>query len=203
MVQAGRSGSPGEGGALGALARQLADALRTSRLTIVVGAAGAGKSAVLSRVLPLLRRRAIDLSPAASAAPGVVVPFPDRRSRAPGGAQREWIHTMDHWDDASLQALQRTLGDDGSGRGRRPIAEVMAPATLAAHAEHRADARLLFVFDHSEELLSDARTRVGHRRLIETWATAVRSSVRSEVPGAATPRGPSSPASCGSDAAKP
>jgi putative ribosome biogenesis GTPase RsgA len=60
MVQLVRSSSPDDAGALGALAQQLAQALRASRLTVVVGAAGVGKSTLLSGVLPLLRRRAID-----------------------------------------------------------------------------------------------------------------------------------------------
>ena len=175
MVQLVRSSSPDDAGALGALAQQLAQALRASRLTVVVGAAGVGKSTLLSGVLPLLRRRAIDVAPAASAAPGVVVPFPDRRSRGADSAQRERIHTMDQWDDASLQALQRALDDDGPGRGRRAVADAMTPGSLADHIERHGGARLLFVFDHVEELLQAARTRAGHRRLIETWAAAVRS----------------------------
>ncbi len=175
MVQIVRSGSPDDAGTLGALAQQLAQALRTSRLTVVVGAAGAGKSTLISSLLPLLRRRALDVASAASAAPGVVLPFPDRRGRGADGAQRERIHTMDHWDDASLQSLQRALDDNAPGRGRRPVADAMTPGSLAAHIERHRGARLLFVFDHFDELLEAARGRAGHRRLIETWAAAVRS----------------------------
>ncbi len=158
------------------MAQQLAQALRASRLTVVVGAAGAGKSTVLAGVLPLLRRRAIDVAlSAASATPGVVVPFPDRRSRGADQAQRELIHSMDRWDDAALQALQRALDDDGPVRGRRPVADAMTPGNLADHIERHGGARLLFVFDHFEELLQAGRSRVGLRRLVDTWAAAVRS----------------------------
>ena len=157
------------------MAQQLAQALRTSRLTVVVGAAGAGKSTLLAGVLPLLRRRAVDATPSAGDAPRVVVPFPDRRSRDAEGAQRELIHTMDHWDDASLQALQRAVDDGAPGRGHRPAADAMTPGNLADHIDRHGGARLLFVFDHFDELLQAARSRVGLRRLVETWAASVRS----------------------------
>lgn len=174
MIRAVPSEPRNDAGALGAMAQQLALALRVSRLTVVVGELGAGKTTLLASVLPLLHRRAVDVSRAA-AAPGVVVPFPDRRRRGAEGMQRELIRTMDRWDDASLQSLQLALEDDGQGRGRRPIADAMAPARLAAHIERHGGARLLFVFDHFEQLLEGARRRVGQQRFIEAWAAAVRS----------------------------
>lgn len=175
MIRAVPSEPRNDAGALGAMAQQLAQALRVSRLTVVVGEPGAGKTTLLAGVLPLLQRRAVDVSRAAAATPGVVVPFPDRRRRGLDGMQREWIHTVDRWDDASLQSLQLALEDDGHGRGRRPIADAMAPARLAAHIERHGGARLLFVFDHFEQLLEGARRRIGQQRFIEAWAAAVRS----------------------------
>lgn len=155
------------------MAQQLAQALRTVRLTVVVGAAGAGKSSLFASVMPLLRRRAADMSPAAS--DGVVVPFPERRSRTAEGGQRELIHALDRWDDASMQSLQRALDEGGPARGRRALADALTPGNLADHCERHEGARLLFVFDHFEGLLEAGRLRVSHRRLIETWAAAVRS----------------------------
>jgi len=177
MLQLVRSESPEEGGALAAMARQLAQALRSARLTVVVGSAGTDASSLLARVLPLLQRRAIDLSPpTADAAPGVVVPFPDRRALGGGdGTQRERIHTIDHWDDASMQTLQRALDDDLSARARRQLADALTPGNLVTHIERHGGARLLFVFDHFEELLQATRSRVGLRRLVETFAAAARS----------------------------
>lgn len=175
MVQLVRSSSPHDAGGFGALSQQLAQALRGWRLTVVVAAAGADLSALLDSVLPLLRRRAIDNSTDARTAGGVVVPFPDRRQHVEAGAPHERIHTMAHWDDASMQALQRALDEGGPARGRRALADALTPGSLADQAERFDGARLLFVFDHFEELLEAGRIRIGHRRLVETWAAAVRS----------------------------
>lgn len=157
------------------MAQQLAQALRGARVTVVVGAPGTDASTLLTRVVPLLQRRAVDRSSTVDAAAGVVVPFPDRRARGTDAAERERIHTIDHWDEPSMQTLQRALDDDLSERARRQLADALTPGNLVAHIERHGGARLLFVFDHFEELLQATRSRVGLRRLVDTWAAAARS----------------------------
>jgi hypothetical protein len=175
MLQLVRSDAPEDGGALAHMARRLAQGLRNARLSVVVGSPGTDASSLLARVLPLLQRRAIDVSISPGAVPGVVVPFPDRRARGSEGAQRERILKIDHWDDASMQTLRRALDDDLSVRARRQLADALTPGNLVAHIERHGGARLLFVFDHFEELLQATRSRVGLRRLVDTWAAAARS----------------------------
>lgn len=89
-----------------AAAQQLAGSLRRARLTLLCGAPGAGKSALLvDGLLPLLRRRSVDTAASVMRrAAEVVLPFPERRS---GGHERlaEMVIFLDAWQASPLAGL--------------------------------------------------------------------------------------------------
>ena len=138
-------------------AQALAEALRSCRLTLLVGEAGAGKSALLSDgVMPLLRRRAGDaIVRAARGEPQVILPFPERRSRA-CAQLAEIVIFFDAWNDAPLNglhdridaALREAQVEPDAYRGSLPERVYALGARFGT--------RFLFVFDRVEELLNAA-----------------------------------------------
>jgi hypothetical protein len=156
----------------------LANLLRASRLTCLIGAAGAGKTSLLTQgVLPLLRRRASDRPAAAGLVPaervsGVVVPFPDRRQRSLLAERRAEVPVFfDAWHANSQRALRARihaalgLVDDAS------LPVPLAPLLAALHARHRV--RFLFVFDGFEELLEAATRQAEAQAFVDEWVRAV------------------------------
>lgn len=161
---------------LDAEARQLTNALRAGRLTLLVGAAKLGKTTLLAAgVLPLLCRRASDL-PQRPGASHVVAPFPDRRSRLRLG-RAELLFYFDQWGGAPLssvsRALDELLGDPGVKAGNANPAEAMWPERLSTLSRQHGGARILFVFDHFEQLLEAPRERADTQRLVDAWVRAV------------------------------
>jgi hypothetical protein len=134
-------------------AEQLALWLRTRRFSVLLGTDGAERAALLKDgVMPRLRRRAGDV--ARAPASRVVVPFPERRRRAPDGSgTREVAVFFDGWGQAQplaalLAAVHAALGvppppTDPAERAR--LADDLA--ALCA----RSGARLLLIFDRFEE----------------------------------------------------
>lgn len=127
-------------------AQQLADALRAQRLTILVSAAGVGKTTLLvDGLLPLLRLR-----------PAEVVYF------------------VDLWSPSQLDSLQRELGDDPTGeRVSLGPAEAMSAPRLSAISQRLGGARLLFVLDHFDWLLAGAEHDPALQRFVDAWASAL------------------------------
>ena len=127
-------------------AQQLADALRAQRLTILVSAAGVGKTTLLvDGLLPLLRLR-----------PAEVVYF------------------VDLWSPSQLDSLQRELGDEPTGeRVSLGPAEAMSAPRLSAISQRLGGARLLFVLDHFDWLLAGAEHDPALQRFVDAWASAL------------------------------
>jgi len=157
-------------------AQRLATALRAGRLTVLVGAAGVGKTTLLvAGVLPLLRRRVGDQPHPPESAPQVTLPLPDRRGRTQSRDHRELLHFVDQWHEAPLDSLARALDDQpAAARARLGLAEAMSPAHLSALSQRHGGASLLFVFDHFELLVEGARHNRNLQRFVDAWAAAVR-----------------------------
>jgi hypothetical protein len=162
--------------AFDAEAQLLASALRSGRLTVLVGALGVGKTTLLTAgVLPLLHRRAGDEHRQSGGAPQVVVPFPDRRSRVSGRAQGELLRCVDQWNEASLASLMRSLDElPAAARARSELSGALSPAQLSTLSQRHDGARLLFVFDHFEQLLDGAQRSPDRQRFVEAWTAVVR-----------------------------
>ena len=146
-------------------ALMLSNLLRVSRLTLLHGEAGAGKSALLkNEVLPLLRRRASDVQAPAPDRPRVVVPFPDRRGPGRQAGRREVAVYFDAWGDDPLSGLiaqvetALDLARGEAGAPDTPLAEV-----LLALGE-RQNARLMLILDSFEALLACPADHAGARR---------------------------------------
>lgn len=168
--------TPGHWRVLDAEARQLASALRAGRLTVLVGAAAMGKTTLLAAgVLPLLRRRTGDL-PQRTGATHVVAPFPDRRSRLRVG-HAELLFHFDQWGDAPLSSFNRvlgeSLGDPGFKAGDADSPEAMWPERLSTLSQRHGGARILFIFDHFEQLLEAPHERADAQSFLEAWLRAV------------------------------
>jgi hypothetical protein len=142
----------------------LAQLLRLSRLTVLYGEAGAGKTALLKNgVLPRLRRRASDRDFTAPGSPKEL-PFPDRRQihAAPEQVPEVAIF-FDEWNEAPLAALDarmRSALPAGRPRTAEPAAS-MAKSLIAWNKEW--GARFLIIFDAFDEYLAAPRDAPGIR----------------------------------------
>jgi hypothetical protein len=144
----------------------LAQLLRLSRLTVLYGEAGAGKTALLKNgVLPRLRRRASDRDFTVAPESPKELPFPDRRQihtaaeRAP-----EVAVFFDEWNEAPLAALEARMR--GALRARRPrTAEPAASMAKSLGAWNKElGVRFLIIFDAFDEYLAASRDTPGIRQ---------------------------------------
>ncbi|HSI56130.1 MAG TPA: TAXI family TRAP transporter solute-binding subunit [Ideonella sp.] len=160
----------------------LAGLLRSSRLTLMCGAAGVGKTTLLETgLMPLLRRRADDRAAAPPArAVGadparVVIPFPDRRQRLAMDSPRgELALRFDEWHSDPLPRLRRRLQTALAGR----VAVQAGPAagTLADEIRRTSRAgglRWLILLDGFERYLEAPPLRTDIERFAEQFVQAV------------------------------
>ena len=168
-------GSDEQWRAFDAEAQMLARALRTGRFTVLVGALGVGKTRLLvDGLLPLLSRRIGDEPRRPGVALQVVVPVPDRRSRAPGRDRGELLYFVDQRDGVPSDSPVRARAELPAGaQVHFDLAESMSPAHLSALSQQHAGAHLLFVFDHFESVLEGAQHSPDMQRFVDAWAKAV------------------------------
>ncbi len=168
-------GSDEQWRAFDAEAQMLARALRTGRFTVLVGALGVGKTRLLvDGLLPLLSRRIGDEPRRPGVAPQVVVPVPDRRSRAPGRDRGELLYFVDQRDGVPSDSPVRARAELPAGaQVHFDLAESISPAHLSALSQQHAGAHLLFVFDHFESVLEGAQHSPDMQRFVDAWAKAV------------------------------
>ena len=155
-------------------AQQLADALRAGRLTVLVGAAGLERTKMLAAgVLPLLGRR-VDDHPRRPGATRMAAPGRDRRRPAHGSDQAEVVFLFDQWRGSSpLASLDRLL-DESHGKAGARSAHVNAakatwPTRLRTLGQQYGGARILFVFDHFEQLLESAKENADAQQFVDEW----------------------------------
>jgi hypothetical protein len=159
-------------------ARLLAELLRTSRLALLFDATGGSKTSLLTEgLMPLLRRRVGDRPEAAGAREsGVVVPFPDQRSRASArGARRrrEIVVYFDRWTEPPLAALQVAIHKAAAGAGERAAPAARLRDALA-DLSNRFDANFIILLDRFEEFLRAPAEREGAANFVDELVEAVR-----------------------------
>ena len=142
-------------------ARLLAELLRTSRLALLFGQAGSDKTSLLkNNLMPLLRRRSADrLGVVVARESGVVVPFPDRRSRSSGRAakrRREIVIYFDDWADRPLEALHARLQLACAVQPEDPPEPRARLADTLGLLSGRVDANFIILLDRSEQLVTEA-----------------------------------------------
>lgn len=144
----------------------LAQLLRLSRLTVLYGEAGAGKTALLKNgVLPQLRRRASDRDFTAAPASAKELPFPDRRQIHPAAERAPEVAIFfDEWNEAPLAALEARMR--GALRASRPrAAEPAASMAKSLGAwNQELGVRFLIIFDGFDEYLGASRDAPGIRK---------------------------------------
>jgi TRAP-type uncharacterized transport system substrate-binding protein len=143
-------------------AQLLADMLRISRLTVLYGASGTGRTTLLTTgVLPLLRRRAADRKPPQASEPRVVVPFPHCR-RSDRTARAEVALFFDEWDGLPLVRLNAwLLSALPSGAGSQLGAPFPSLAENFAFWSKELGVRFLILLDQFEQFLTAPRNRPG------------------------------------------
>jgi TRAP-type uncharacterized transport system substrate-binding protein len=153
-------------------AELLADMLRISRLTVLYGAEGIGKTALLtSGVLPLLRRRVTDRKLPQPSESRVVVPFPHCRRNA--RKQGELAVLFDSWDSLPLPQLTAALAY-ALPPGRTPLAAPLLelPDCLTLWAR-QLGVRFLVLLDQFEQLLTAPAARPGIAEFRDEFARAL------------------------------
>jgi hypothetical protein len=154
----------------------LAQLLRQSRLTVLYGEAGAGKTALLKNgVLPQLRRRASDRDFTVAPESPKVLAFPDRRQihtaaeRAPEAAI-----FFDEWNEAPLAALEARM----RGALRASRARTAEPAASMAKRlgawNKELGVRFLIIFDAFDEYLAASRDAPGIREFDAQFAEVLK-----------------------------
>jgi len=134
----------------------LAQDLRRERLTLVFGAAGCGKTTLLSAgVLPRLQRRRHDRILAEPCSGSLVRPESERR-RLPSGADRigEIAVYLDHWQGSPLAALQAAIHARLARSGIRTACIGVPLEKSLASWSQLLNARFLLVLDRFEDYLS-------------------------------------------------
>jgi len=159
--------------AFDAEAQQLAEALRTQRLTALVGASGLGRTAMLaSGVLPLLRRR-VDDHPPRPQTRRMAAPVRDRRRAVRGSNQSEVVFIFDQWRDSRLASLNRLLDESltiaGGQSAHIDPATTTWPTSHWTLGQQYGGARILFVFDHFEQLLESPKEDANAQQFVEGW----------------------------------
>ena len=156
----------------------LVELLRTSRLSLLYAEPGSDKTALLrSGLMPLLSRRAGDRAlPATARTSGVVVPFPDRRSRPSslsGKRRREIVVYCGDWTDTPLAALRDSIY---RAVAASPIERIEPSARLSeilAALSERFDASFFILLDRFEDLLLDPAQRESTSQLFNEFVEAV------------------------------
>jgi len=135
----------------------LAELLRNTRLSLLYAEAGTDKTAFLKLGLaPLLCRRAGDrVVPRPARSSGVVVPFPDRRSRSSAGhstRRREIVVYVDCSGESPLTALREALYEAVAAD---PSGQWQAKVRLSGMLEdmgRRFEAHLIVLLDRFEDV---------------------------------------------------
>jgi hypothetical protein len=143
-------------------AQVLAELLRLSRLTLLYGAQGVGKTTLLKTgVLPLLRRSAEARNIAQDEKPRVLAPFPERRLKdAATGRSAEITVVFDRWADIPLTALHASIVDMLPVKGAGAAEPENLGGNLAAwNKEH--GFRFFIILDGFEQYLHAPHDRAG------------------------------------------
>ena len=127
-------------------------------MALLFGELGSDKTALLKQgLMPLLHRRASDRIAAVAARENrVVIPFPDRRSRATTRAskgRREIVVYFDAWTDTPLAALHACLHHAAALRPSEPAAAATRLSETLATMSARLDASFIILLDRFEEFL--------------------------------------------------
>jgi len=136
----------------------LVELLRSSRLSLLYAEAGSDKTTLLRHgLIPLLSRRAGDrLVPGGVRASGVVVPFPDRRSRSSPRSskrRREIVVYFDDWTDTPLASLRESLYRAvAADQADRPKTSARLGGILEELSQ-RFDSHFIVLLDRFEDLL--------------------------------------------------
>lgn len=163
----------------------LSNLLRVSRLTLLYGEAGAGKTSLLkNELLPTLRRRASDLQLGQGRRfdkARVVVPFPDRRSGGRFAGRSEVAVLFDGWNRAvpPLAGLHTCIEDAlGLRRTEAPVPHLpLAERLVLLGCQH--NAHLLIVLDGFDAHLAVSSDDIEARRFDDELVQALN---RAEVP---------------------
>ncbi len=146
------SDEPPRGSAAAAVADALVETLRSTRLTVLTGRPGAGKSRLLrTHVLPRLRRRLDDAASSAPVWDATEGTLPvDRRRRTV--RPRELVVFCDRWDGSPGDQVHARIDE---ATGETPPAGPRPPVALRAKAlSAERGARVLFVFDHGDRIVA-------------------------------------------------
>ena len=139
-------------------AQLLAALMRTSRLTVLYGETGPGRTALLiDGVVPLLRRRESDAVGDTTRESRVVISFPDRRSRLGGRFSAhlaELVVLFDAWSEHPLAGLRNCILDAASMRAFADETSASSLADMLATLGKRKDLQFLIVLDRFEELIA-------------------------------------------------
>jgi hypothetical protein len=136
----------------------LVELLRSSRLSLLYAEPGSDKTALLRfGLIPLLCRRAGDrIVPAAVRTSGVVVPFPDRRSRpSPRSSKRrrEIVVYVDCRSESPLAALREALYEAVAADPTDRLQVNPRLSGILDDLSRRFDAHLIVLLDRFEDLL--------------------------------------------------
>jgi len=138
-------------------ARLLAELMRTSRLTVLYGETGPGRTALLTDgVVPLLRRRESDTVGKTPREARVVIPFPDRRSRQSGrhsARLAELVVFCDTWSGEPLSGLRKCILEATPTRAAAIELSGAGLADMLDALGKRHDLQFLIVLDRFEELV--------------------------------------------------
>jgi hypothetical protein len=165
-ASAGRDGSRPEDGAQ---ARVLAELLRGSRITLLLGTRHAAPGAHWAQgLMRQLRRRGADRG----RDDPVVLPFEDRRQRRVGPIARcdaEVVVFFDDWGGDPLAGLRARLDRSLAVAGWSGVSTLGPLADTLAGLNQQLGARFLFVFDRFEDFLQADAQCEDVRAFAEQW----------------------------------
>ena len=142
-------------------AQLLAELLRSTRLSLLYAEAGTDKTALLRfGLIPRLSRRAGDrLVPPSVRTSGVVVPFPDRRSRSSASAskrRRELVVYVDCSDRSPLGAVHEALSESVALDRTIWLQSNARLGELLEDVGRRFESHLIVLLDRFEDLPADS-----------------------------------------------
>lgn len=129
-----------------------------------------------SGVLPLLRRRVDDYPPRPEAR-RMGAPVRDRRRAARGSNPAEVVLTFDQWRNSRLASLNRLLDESHAIAGDQSARfdpATARPTRLWTLGQQHGGARILFVFDHFEQLLESPKEDANAQQFFEGWVRVLR-----------------------------